>query len=79
MKSIKYINYWSLFAITMLLLSACSRDFLNRPPTDSIVDANFYQTDAEVMAGTSLLYSKAWFDYNDKASFNLGDFRGGTA
>ena len=31
------------------------------------------------MAGTSLLYSKVWFDYNDKAMYNLGDFRGGTA
>lgn len=79
MKNIKHINYWSVFVITILLLSACSRDFLNKPPQDSIVDANFYQTDAEVMAGTALLYSKVWFDYNDKASFNLGDFRGGTA
>src|SRR5690606_14960230 len=24
-------------------------------------------------------YSKVWFDYNDKAMYNLGDFRGGTA
>ncbi len=79
MKSLKHINYWSLIVIPILLLSACSQNFLNRPPKDSIVDANFYQTDAEVMAATSLLYSKVWFDYNDKASFNLGDFRGGTA
>jgi len=79
MKSIKYINYWSLFAITILLVSACSRDFLNRPPTDAIVDANFYQTDAEVMAGTALLYSEVWFDYNATASYTIGDFRGGAA
>jgi hypothetical protein len=31
------------------------------------------------MAATSLLYSQVWFDYNDKAMYNLGDFRGGTA
>ncbi len=31
------------------------------------------------MAGSALLYSKVWFDYNDKAMYNLGDFRGGTA
>lgn len=79
MKNLRHINYWSLIVIPILLLSACSQNFLNRPPKDSIVDANFYQTDAEVMAATSLLYSKVWFDYNDKASFNLGDFRGGTA
>jgi len=31
------------------------------------------------LAATGLLYSKVWFDYNDKASYNLGDFRAGTA
>ena len=31
------------------------------------------------MAGTASLYNKVWFDYNDKAYYNLGDFRSGTA
>ena len=30
------------------------------------------------MAGTASLYNRVWFDYNDKASYNLGDFRSGT-
>lgn len=63
----------------MLVLSACSKDFLTRPPLDSITDVNFYKTDDQVLAATSLLYSRVWFDYNDKASYNLGDFRAGTA
>ncbi|WP_290789731.1 RagB/SusD family nutrient uptake outer membrane protein [Flavihumibacter sp. UBA7668] len=71
-----------LYSIVLLIavaLSACSKDFLDRPPLDSITDGNFYKTDEQVLAATSLLYSKVWFDYNDKASYNLGDFRAGTA
>ncbi len=72
--------YTKLIAILPLaFLGACSEDFLERPPVDSIVDAGFYQTDDQVLASTALLYSKVWFDYNDKASYNLGDFRAGTA
>ena len=60
-------------------LSSCKKDFLEKTPSDRIVAANFYKTDEQVLAGTALLYSKVWFDYNDKASYNLGDFRAGTA
>ncbi|MBE9462146.1 RagB/SusD family nutrient uptake outer membrane protein [Dyadobacter subterraneus] len=79
MKPIKHIYYWIAVLIPIFILSACSEDFLERPPQDSIVDASFYKTDDQVLAATALLYSKVWFDYNDKASYNLGDFRAGTA
>ena len=78
MKNLKNIYYSLGFLASVLTLSACSEDFLERPPKDSIVDASFYQTDDQVLAATGLLYSKVWFDYNDKASYNLGDFRSGT-
>ena len=78
MKRFNAVRY-SLLLIVVLGMAACSKDFLERPPTDSIVDGSFYQTDEQVLAATSLLYSKVWFDYNDKASYNLGDFRAGTA
>lgn len=78
MKRIHSILY-SFLLLLVIGLSACSKDFLERPPTDAIVDGSFYQTDEQVLAATSLLYSRVWFDYNDKASYNLGDFRAGTA
>ncbi|WP_346238842.1 RagB/SusD family nutrient uptake outer membrane protein [Niabella insulamsoli] len=67
-------------AILLLIvaLASCKKSFLERPPISSITDANFYKTDDQVMAATSLLYNKVWFSYNDKASFSLGDIRGGT-
>ncbi|WP_121356252.1 RagB/SusD family nutrient uptake outer membrane protein [Flavisolibacter nicotianae] len=60
-------------------LTSCKKSFLEKPPLSSVVDANFYKTDDQVMSATALLYSEVWFDYNDKAMYNLGDFRGGTA
>lgn len=61
-----------------VMLAGCSEDFLNRPPQDRLVDANFYQSDEQVLAGTAPLYSGAWKSYVDKANFKLGDIRGGT-
>lgn len=79
MKYVKNIYAKLIGVLPLAFLGACSEDFLERPPKDSIVDAGFYQTDDQVLASTALLYSKVWFDYNDKASYNLGDFRAGTA
>jgi len=61
------------------LLPACKKSFLEKPPLSSITDVNFYKTDEQIMAGTAPLYNAVWFDYNDAASWQLGDFRGGDA
>ena len=79
MKKINRINYLLGFVVAIAMLPGCKKNFLEKPPTDAIVDAGFYKTDEQVLASTSLLYSKVWFDYNDKAMYNLGDFRAGTA
>ncbi|NWJ49690.1 MAG: RagB/SusD family nutrient uptake outer membrane protein [Bacteroidetes bacterium] len=79
MTNLKRKYFWAGVLLPFVLLIGCSKDFLSKPPTDSIVDASFYKTDDQVLASTALLYSKVWFDYNDKASYNLGDFRAGTA
>lgn len=74
MKSInKYITVIS----STLLLTACSKDFLNRPPEDTITSANFYTNDDQIAAGTGPLYNIVWFDYNDKALLSFGEARGG--
>ncbi|MEO7309474.1 MAG: RagB/SusD family nutrient uptake outer membrane protein [Chitinophagaceae bacterium] len=79
MKMIKNKYTWSALALVLLMLAGCKKEFLDRPPLDAITDASFYRTNDQVLASTALLYSKVWFDYNDKASYNLGDFRSGTA
>jgi hypothetical protein len=79
MNKINRIHCFIGLLLALAALPACKKSFLEKPPLSSIVDANFYKTDDQVLAGTSLLYSEVWFDYNDKAMYNLGDFRGGTA
>lgn len=79
MKRIFQLQNICFLALALLMMAGCRRNFLEKPPLSSVVDANFYKTDEQVMAATSLLYSQVWFDYNDKAMYNLGDFRGGSA
>ena len=79
MKKIVNTKYTICLLAMISFIVGCKKSFLEKPPTDAIVDAGFYKTDEQVLAGTSLLYSKVWFDYNDKATYNLGDFRAGTA
>lgn len=73
------IFYFGTLLLAIAILPSCKKSFLERPPLSAVTDANFYKTDDQVMAGTALLYNIVWFDYNDKAMYNLGDFRGGTA
>lgn len=78
MKNILFKISFTVSSLFLILLTSCSDEFLERPPQDVPVDAEFYKTDEQVLAGSALLYNKVWFLYNDKASFSVGDFRGGT-
>ena len=64
--------------MAMLALGACEKEFLERPPKDTMVDANFYKTNDQILASTAALYGVVWKDYSDKALIGLGDLRGGT-
>jgi hypothetical protein len=79
MKNINSLKYLIGLIIPIVVFTSCKKDFLVKPPKDAIVDASFYQTNEQVLAGTASLYNRVWFDYNDKAYYNLGDFRAGTA
>lgn len=73
------IFYLTSIFFALAVITGCKKNFLEKPPLSSVTDANFYKTDDQVLAATSALYNVVWFDYNDKAMYNLGDFRGGTA
>jgi starch-binding outer membrane protein, SusD/RagB family len=79
MNDMKRTIYFLGILLTAATFTSCKKNFLERPPLSSITDAKFYQTDEQVMAATSPLYNAVWFDYNDAASWQLGDFRGGSA
>lgn len=63
--------------ILLGFVTGCKEEFLDRPPLGTIVDANFYRTNEQVLARTAPLYNLVWFAYNDKASHGIGDARGG--
>jgi starch-binding outer membrane protein, SusD/RagB family len=73
--------FWKIYTASVLfsglMTAGCSDDFLDRPPLDTIVDATYYKTNEQALAGSAPLYNIVWFEYNDKASHGLGDGRGG--
>ena len=73
----KPILKYSMIFATVVIVQSCKKDFLNRPPVDTTTSANFYSSDAEVLAGTAPLYNIVWFDYNDKAFLSFGEAHGG--
>ena len=66
-----------LLVMAVAMSTGCKKDFLNRPPEDSVMANVFYKTTDELRAGTAPLYNIVWFDYNDKAALSFGDARGG--
>ena len=76
MKKIKILNI-IIPLFVFVIIAGCSDDFIDRLPKDTIVDANFYKTSDQVLAGSAPLYNIVWFAYNDKASHGIGDGRGG--
>lgn len=72
----KFLYIGGLLALSVF--SGCEKEFLERPPQDTLVDANFFKTDAQLLAASAPLYSVVWKDYVDKASWALGDLRAGT-
>src|SRR5437764_1239869 len=79
MNKLGKINNIALSFLAILVIAGCKKSFLDQPPKSAVTITTFYQNDQQLLAGTSLLYNEVWFDYNDKAMYNLGDFRGGTA
>ena len=73
----KLIIKYSIVIATLAVTQSCKKDFLTRPPIDTVTSGNFYKTNDEVMAGTAPLYNIVWFDYNDKAFMAFGEARGG--
>lgn len=62
-------------ATAMLVFAGCNEDFLEMKPNDQLTLDNYFTSNAELQAATAPLYSKVWFDFNDKFYYALGDGR----
>ncbi len=63
----------SLFFVAVLVLgsTACKKSFLDKKPDGSIAAQQYFKTDAQVTGTTDFLYNKVWFDYVQKAYYNV--------
>src|SRR6478609_10985129 len=77
MKTKHRIIAFSVVIIVTAIFVSCSKQFLDRPPQSSLVDANFYKTNDQLLSGTADLYSRAWKDYCDQANWKVGDVKAG--
>lgn len=66
---------WVMVVAAFLMMTSCNEDFLDIAPNDRITLENYFTTNAELQAATAPLYSKVWFDFNDKFYYSLGDGR----
>jgi hypothetical protein len=58
-------------------VTGCGDSFLTRPPEAELTSDNFYNSAQDLEMATAALYNQVWFDWNDKASFVIGDSRAG--
>lgn len=78
MKKFLKIYKWSGLSFLVLLLSAsCSEDFTNRPSEDSISLDAYYSSNDQVTAATNGLYSRTWFQFNNKFFYAVAEVGSG--
>jgi hypothetical protein len=65
-----------MMALVALSMVSCDDEFLDMQPNDRITLDNFFASENDLKAATAGLYSKVWFDFNDKFYYGLGDGRG---
>ena len=74
---IKNITGGALIASALLMVTGCSKNFFNRPPSDATTVGSYYQTAAQVQGSTNILYTAAWAGFNGKAFLAIGDVLSG--
>lgn len=64
-------------ALVVLALGSCSDEFTNRPPEDAITLDNYYSTDEQVRSATNGLYSRTWFQFENKFFWAIAEVGSG--
>ncbi len=66
-----------LYAVIFTLLMAGCDDFLTIVPEDQLTLDGYFKTEDQCLQATAPLYGFVWFNFNDKASFAIGDLYAG--
>src|SRR3954468_7679732 len=75
MKRIK-INI-ALLVISIIMISSCKKDYLNRPPLTGITTDNFYKSGSDLRLATATLYAQPWAGWNNFPLLGIGDIMSG--
>lgn len=67
---------YGLFAVVLSIGLTSCEDFLNKPAEDGYNETNYYQTDAQCIAGVGYLYSSPWHDLL-RGYFMIGEMLSG--
>lgn len=71
----RHILLASVLAGSLLSLTGCGSDFLDKTPSGNYTSETFYASDNAVRKGTEPLYNRAWFDFNRRAIIGMGSYR----
>src|SRR5688572_25776700 len=68
----KITNYTLAFLLSFVGIS-CGEEFLDVVPQDQAVLDDFFKNETQIQSVTGSLYSRPWFNFNDKFSWAAGD------
>ena len=71
----RHILLASVLSGSLLSLTGCGSDFLDKTPSGNYTSETFYASDNAVRKGTEPLYNRAWFDFNRRAIIGMGSYR----
>ena len=69
----------SVAAASLLTMTSCGDDFLDRSPLHSYTAPTYYTSDEAVIKATEPLYNYAWHGYNERGIVGMGSFRANDA
>ncbi len=64
-------------AFVVLVFSSCQEEFTDRPPEDAISLDAYYSSNEQVMSATNGLYSRTWFQFNNKFFYAIAEVGSG--
>lgn len=66
-----------LLVISVIMISSCKKDYLNRPPLTGITTDNFYKSGSDLRLATATLYAQPWASWNNFPLLGIGDIMSG--
>ena len=66
-------------ALTLLAVTSCGEDFLDRTPLHGYTAPTYFTSDEAIIKATEPLYNYAWHGYNERAIVGMGSFRANDA